>query len=182
MITDISNFTLYELASIKGEEVSICRYQYYDSDYNEGFVIRSESFYFFVRIKTELIAGEHEVHFLIVKDFHNCELNDAFQFTPLFTGKLNDLILFKRTRKGLNIHLSTCTEITTECGMLLEFEHDERFLIYPQAGLFSNTSFLSGTDNILDVIGRQQLAKSRMVTKDERLLQPLEQYESLPAS
>ena len=179
MITDISNFTLFELASIRGEKVSLCRYQYYNSEFNEGYVIYSESFYFFVRIRTQVIEDEHEVHFLVVKDFHNCEINDAFKFTPIFTGVLKDIILFKSNRK---LQLSTNQpEVTTETSLLLEFEKDEKFLIYPKTGMFTNTSYSRGTDDILETIWAQKLSQSRLIKKDEELLKSLEQCESLPA-
>lgn len=181
MISDISNFTLYELALIKGQKVSFCRYKYYDSDFNEGFVIRSEAYYFFVRIKTQIIKGSQEVHYLIVKDFHHCELNDAFTFTSIYTGVLCDLILFKSNNE-IVVSTDNKPSVYTENSMLLEFENEERFLIYPKAELFSNTSYLQGTDKILETIYQKELAKSRPILKDERLLQFSEQCESLPAS
>jgi hypothetical protein len=177
MLTDISNYTLYELASIRGEMVSLCRYQYYNSEFNEGYVIYSESFYFFVRVRTQIIEDRHEVHFLVVKDFHNCEINDAFKFTPIFTGMLKDIILFKSKRK---LELSSRQpEVITETSLLLEFDQDEKFLIYPKTGLFSNTSFLRGTDSILETIWSEKLRQSRLIKKDEKLLKSLERCESL---
>ena len=181
MLTDISNFTLYELASIKGEKVSLCRYKYYDSEFNEGFVIASDFSYFFVRIKTEVVAGKYDVHFLIVKDFHNCELNDAFSFTPFYTGYLEDLVLLKSTVSDMEIKNQPKADVTTECGLILEFENDVKYMIYPKTGLFSNTSCLAGTDEILDVIGYNNLKQSRFIIKDENLLKEMLQYESLRA-
>lgn len=181
MITDVSNYTLYELASARGQEVSLCRYQYYDSEFNEGYVLCSESFYFFIRVRTQVIEEEHEVYFLVMKDFHNCEINDAFTFTPIYTGLLRDVILFK-SKKELELSKLRKKEVTTETSLLLEFEDNEHFLIYPQSGLFSNTCFLQGTDRILETIYKEKLYQSRLVKKDDDLLKSLEQCESLHAS
>lgn len=171
MLTDVSDYIVYELAVLKGEKVRFCRYRYYDSDFNEGYVIVSDYNSFFVRIETQVIDDKYEIHFLIIKAFQNIEIDEAFTFVPVFEGILKDITLMKSTVSGLEIDHHAIQDITTEAAMLLEFENEDRILIHQCEDLYTSTGYTDQLDALLDVMIDKGLKRSRVAEKDITLLQ-----------
>ena len=171
MLTEVSDYIVYELAELKGEKVRFCRYKYYDSDFNEGYVLVSDYNSFFIRVETKIVDDKHDVHFLIVKAFQNIEIDEAFSFTPLSEGYLLDVTFMKSTISGMVINNQLIQDIVTESAVLIEFDEEKRVLVHPEEKLFSSTGYTENIDDILDVINEKQLGKSRQVKKDISLLQ-----------
>lgn len=171
MITEVSDYIVYELAELKGENVKFCRYEYYDSDFNEGFVLVSDYNSFFIRVETKIVDEKHDVHFLIIKAFQNIEIDEAFSFTTITEGLLSDVTFMKSTVSGMVINSQIIQDITTESSLLIEFDDERRILIHPDEQLFSSTGYTCHMDDILDVMNDKRLGKSRQAIKDINLLQ-----------
>lgn len=170
MITDVSSYILYELALLRDQHVRFCRYKYYDSDFNEGYVLVSDYNSFFMRIETHEVEEKHDVHFLIIKAFENLEIEEAFSFHPVFEGTLKDVSLLKSSTRGMVIRNQIVQDITTESALLAEFDGDRRLLIFPREQLFTNTCYSSNTDEILDVMLDNRYEVSRVAEKNINLL------------
>mgnify|MGYP000149546884 FL=1 len=170
MITDISPYIVYEMASLKGGHVQLCKYQFNGQGDNEGFAIVSDVYSFFVRIKSNIVDDKYEVNFLIIKAFQNIELDDSFTFTPVFEGELKDLKILKSSARGMVVRQKVIQDIVTENALLADFEGDKRFLIYPHKGIFTPTGLTTDTDEILDKMSEKRYSVSREVEKDINLL------------
>lgn len=170
MITDISPFIIYEMASLKGERIKLCRYQYKDMGFNEGVVIVSDIYSFFIRIKSNVIEEKHNVNFLIIKAFQNIEIDDTFTFEPIFEGTLRDIQILKSTVRGMVVRKKIIQDIVTESALLADFEEDKRFMIHPGKELFTDTGVSFGTDKVLDKMSEHRYSLSRKVERDINLL------------
>ena len=170
MITDLSPYLVYELGSMQGQEVSLCRYSLHQSKQTDGYAILGNHFAFFIRIKTHYVVDEFPVHFLDISAFHQSEIGDAVEFHVERKGEMKELQLLKHTIRGMIVNHKVIQDITTECGMLFTFMDDTQWMIYPKSQLFTQTAIATDLDEILDEMHTNRLACSRLAVKDINLL------------
>lgn len=171
MITDISPYIIYEMSSLKGANVQLCKYDFNGQPDNEGFAIVSDIYSFFVRVKPNIVDDKYDVSFLVIKAFQNIELDDSFTFHPVFEGTLKDIKIMKSSVRGMVVRNKVIQEIITENALLADFEENKRFLIYPDNNSnYTCTALSTKTDEILDVMSEQRFSVSREVHRDINLL------------
>ncbi len=173
MITDISPYIIYEMSSLKGSHVQLCRYDFNGRPDNEGFAIVSDIYSFFVRVRPNIVDEKYDVNFLEIKAFQNIELDDSFTFHPVFEGALKDIKIMKSSVRGMVVRSKVIQEVITENALLADFEGDKRFLIYPsKQNIYTCTALSTKTDEILDIMSEQRFRVSREVQRDINLLLP----------
>ncbi len=170
MIADLSPYLIYELGSMKGHPVSICRYSLHHSEQTDGYAILGAQFVFFIRVKTKYIIEQFPIHYLDITAFHQSELGDAVTFDCIRKGNLSEAQILKHTVKGLIVNSRVIKDIATECGLLFSFEDGTQWMIYPKEQLFTQTALATEIDEILDEMCTNRLECSRLATKDINLL------------
>lgn len=170
MIADLSPYLIYELGSMKGHSVSICRYSLHDSEQTDGYAIIGAQFVFFIRVKTKYIIDQIPIHYLDITAFHQSELGDAVSFETILVGELNEVQILKHTVKGMIVNGKVIQDITTECGIVFSFTDGVQCMIYPKEQLFTHTALVTEIDDVLDEMYTNRLECSRLASKDISLL------------